>query len=598
MSRARVSALGAGVVVAVAAAGMLLTAAAGSSPGRPIKNNVLAHALGAPVGHSAADPKKAGAPLSGGVMTTLLEATTDVAAHGPTVQLNSTPTTEGCRNTYASSITPANVRVNQDCSFRRQAEEVVVANPTNPHNLIAGQNDSRIGFNHCGYDWSLNDGRSWGDQTPPFYGHIGLAGYTYDACSDPTVTFDRNGRAYAGGVLFQIFDCQSAVAVTASNFAGQFWHNPNGDPFTTNLGVVAEDYDCDIFHDKEFIVADASAASPKANNVYATWTRFDSATGNSPIYFSQSTNGGVTWSPGIEISGNNPAICTFGGAVPGACDQDQGSHPIVGPDGTIYVVFGNANTPLFGINQVAFVKCPANLNCALPASWSTPVKVGDLVGLHPIDFGPDGGVGCPTFRQCLPPNGYRVPEFTSMTASIDGSGRLYVSWADFRNGFVPPCDTLDMATAAPPCNNDVFYASSTDGGASWSSSRLVTPASNSQFGRTAQWQPWSDVTPGGKLIVGFYDRRFGNCEFTGCNDITVARVTNAASGSPSYSYQRITTSSMPNLIPANNPVQAGFLGDYMWVDVDNVNRAHIVWADTRGLNGTVEEDIYYATVTP
>jgi hypothetical protein len=50
---------------------------------------------------------------------------------------------------------------------------------------------------------------------------------------------------------------------------------------------------------------------------------------------------------------------------------------------------------------------------------------------------------------------------------------------------------------------------------------------------------------------------------------------------------------MPNLTPANNPVQAGFLGDYMWLAVDNRGRAHVVWADTRGLGGTVEEDIYY-----
>ena len=54
---------------------------------------------------------------------------------------------------------------------------------------------------------------------------------------------------------------------------------------------------------------------------------------------------------------------------------------------------------------------------------------------------------------------------------------------------------------------------------------------------------------------------------------------------------------MPNLTPANNPVQAGFLGDYMWVDVDQRNRAHIVWSDTRGRGGSVpEEDIYYARV--
>jgi hypothetical protein len=34
----------------------------------------------------------------------------------------------------------------------------------------------------------------------------------------------------------------------------------------------------------------------------------------------------------------------------------------------------------------------------------------------------------------------------------------------------------------------------------------------------------------------------------------------------------------------------------MWVAVDDHGRANVVWADTRGLNGTVEEDIYFARV--
>jgi hypothetical protein len=51
---------------------------------------------------------------------------------------------------------------------------------------------------------------------------------------------------------------------------------------------------------------------------------------------------------------------------------------------------------------------------------------------------------------------------------------------------------------------------------------------------------------------------------------------------------------MPNLVTANNPLEAGFLGDYMWVAVDGNGNPHVVWADTRGRNGTVEEDIYYA----
>ena len=69
--------------------------------------------------------------------------------------------------------------------------------------------------------------------------------------------------------------------------------------------------------------------------------------GNSPIYFSQSTDGGATWSAGIEISGAG-AMCTAFSNEANACDQDQGSHPIVGPDGTIYVAFGNGNTPALG----------------------------------------------------------------------------------------------------------------------------------------------------------------------------------------------------------------------------------------------------------
>ena len=262
-----------------------------------------------------------------------------------------------------------------------------------------------------------------------------------------------------------------------------------------------------IFHDKEFIVADSNAASPKKNNVYATWTRF-TAVSNSPINFSQSTDGGATWSPGVEISGTNAAICTIGGvASPDACDQDQGSHPIVGKDGTIYVVFGNANTPAFGVNQVLFVKCPAGER---------------LLGRRQLErAGEDQrprrhctrstsearSTGCPPGRQCLPPNGYRVPEFTSMSLSIDMSDNLYAVWSDFRNGG-PPCDTLDTATAAPPCDNDVFYAYSTDGGSSWSDAR-----EGKRRRASAQWQPWSDVRSDGKsLFIAYYDRSYGNCE--------------------------------------------------------------------------------------
>ena len=69
--------------------------------------------------------------------------------------------TVGCGTRNASH--ERNVRVNQDCTFRRQAEELIKANPADHGNLVAGQNDSRVGFNHCGFDFSFDGGvaRRW-----------------------------------------------------------------------------------------------------------------------------------------------------------------------------------------------------------------------------------------------------------------------------------------------------------------------------------------------------------------------------------------------------------------------------------------------------
>jgi len=589
------------LVLAVVAALVLAIPAPTQVSSAPIGNSVLARAVDIELG--LVEPGEKEQLVSSGAVYAALLATGELerraAAGKDPSKAFSRHGTQGCSNRFeGGGQGGSNVRVNQDCSLRRQAEEIVVVNPLDDDNLIAGQNDSRIGFNHCGYAWSFDGGKSWGDQTPPFWQFTLLDGHTADACSDPSATFDSKGNAYVTGVIFDVAATAfaNAIVVAKSNapIGGAFYHSPRVQPFQTYrdvpLGVVVNDNDATIFNDKELMVADANAGSPKHDNVYVTWTRFSG--GHSPIYFSQSTNGGDTWSAGIEIDGVNPSICTV--PVAGPCNDNQGSHPIVGPDGTIYVIFGNSNTPGLGLNQVAFVKCPAANNCASPASWTAPVRINSLIGTHPRQVGPNPVTGCPSGRRCLPPNGYRVPEFTSMSISIDDGGKLYAVWSDFRNGG-PPC-TSPNNTATPPCDNDVFYSFSTNSGATWSSEVNVAPAS--KFGKTAQWQPWSKVTKDGTLFVAYYDRSYGSCETTGCNDITLAKITNAASSSRSFKYTRLTTDSMPNLVVANNPIQAGFLGDYMWVDLDSQGRPLVVWADTRGLDGTVEEDIYFARPLP
>ena len=599
------------VAAAVALGSSLLVVTGPAATSREIANHALARAIGVEAGSVKANLKSP--QVSGGVAVSVLEATGAFARRANAAGRNSVPDlpsslgTQGCQNVFKGHGT-TNVRVNQDCSLRRQAEEVVASDPNNPRHLIAGQNDSRVGFNKCGYDWSFDGGRTWGDQIPPFYQFLMADGHTADACSDPTATFDSRGNAYVGGVLFDIASPVSAFVVAKSNagIGGAFYHTPQAGPFQeysdTPLGVVASDNDPNVFNDKEFVVADASASSPKRDNVYATWTRFHSFAGpvggDSPIFFSQSADGGATWSTGIEISGAG-AMCTdFSNETnANACDQDQGSHPIVGRDGTIYVAFGNGNTPTLGLNQHLMVRCPATADCTNPASWVAPSKIGDDFGMQPI--GPNAATACPAGRQCLPPNGYRLDDFVEGSISVDNAGKLYAVWADFRNGRGARA-TGDNAAggqaaiATPPCDNDVFYAFSTNHGATWSATINVTPAS--RIGRSAQWMPWSAVAPNGhNLFIAYYDRSHGRCEITGCNDITMATITRPATASAHVGYTRVTTASMPNLVVANNPVEAGFIGDYMWVSTDRNGHPSVAWADTRGLRGTVEEDIYYAT---
>src|SRR5439155_2189345 len=71
------------------------------------------------------------------------------------------------------------------------------------------------------------------------------------------------------------------------------------------------------------------------------------------------------------------------------------------------------------------------------------------------------------------------------------TGRLYVSFADNRNG------------TAADTNNDVFVTSSGNGGRSWSQPVNVTAGSVDD-----QIFPWLSVSPDGVVAVAYLDRRY------------------------------------------------------------------------------------------
>ena len=393
----------------------------------------------------------------------------------------------GCGQRNAGGEGFGNVRVNQDCTYRLQAEEGITVNPANPRNLVAGMNDERQGYNLGAFAYSFDSGKTWGDGPPPFYQKIndpsrelpttadpnshtitGQAGngFTYDGGSDPIVAMDREGRAYFGLVIFdRDLGNGSAVAVTQSPIGagGSFYYTP--DTFSRNF-IAVEDNDFTVAHDKPFIAVDINATGPNRDNVYVTWTvfRFDS-NGNflqSPIYGSMSTDHALTWSTPEQISGSSSTLCFFGNlfdhSLPAdSCNFDQGSDPKVLPNGDLEVIFNNGNTPPGNPNgQQLGVHCrptgsspagTAHLNCGAPA------KVGDdiLTGEPQCNFGRGP-------EECIPGSFVRTNDFPRVAVD-QGNGTLYATWQDFRNG-----------------EFDIQLSRSTDGGATWTTaSQPVNP---------------------------------------------------------------------------------------------------------------------------
>jgi hypothetical protein len=253
------------------------------------------------------------------------------SAPGLTSNLAIERTTVGCGERNPDG----NVRVNQDCTFRRQAEEKLVFNPIDPTNLLGGMNDSRVGFNQTGIAFSIDNGEHWGDLLPPFRQKLNdptadlptesdpnrntiLGGpgtlHTYDVASDPAPAFDSSGRGFYGAVAFDVASPAAMLFVTQSpkGAQGSFFLNITGRSF-----VVVEDNNPNVFHDKPFITADVFANSRNRDNVYATWTVFQFGCGPNggfcanPIFGSMSTDHGVTWSTPEEISGKSNMLLFF-----------------------------------------------------------------------------------------------------------------------------------------------------------------------------------------------------------------------------------------------------------------------------------------------
>jgi hypothetical protein len=237
------------------------------------------------------------------------------------------------------------------------------------------------GSSNIGWATSTDAGATWTNGFLP-----GTTGYStpngpYAAVSDPSVAFDAAHKVWLIASLpLNGSENGAGVVVSRSTDGGLTWASP----------VVVSSI---VGTDKDWIVCDNTPTSPYYGHCYV---EFDNNSKSDLILMSTSTDGGQTW--GAALSTANRAT-------------GLGGQPVVQPNGTVVVPINNANQT----SILAFISRNGG------ASWSRAGTV-SKVQFHPVA------------------GGMRASPLPS--AEIDAAGKVYVVWDDCR--FEASCSANDL----------------------------------------------------------------------------------------------------------------------------------------------------------
>ncbi len=316
------------------------------------------------------------------------------------------------------------------------SEVMVAIDPTDPNHLLGASKFFYIPASYLFYTGvfeSFDAGLTWSQVQPN-----GVENYALT--SDPVTTFDDQGNGYF-----------TLLTRGAGGYTGlDMLKKPVGGPW--ELPVTVDDT---TYTDKQWIIGDQDpqTISPYAGNLYMSWTSFGGpVTG---IVFSRSTDGNQTWSAPLSL----------------ASGDIQGSVPGVGPDGTVYVLYGR------GIFSTGSGTLEIRKSTNGGQSFGAAVIAANI---NPIPYYLPNNFGFPyTFRTPA-----SLPAFA--VSPVDGN--LYLAWADYRHG-----------------DADIYFTRSTNSGTTWDPQVRLNddPLGNGMD----QFQPQISVAPNGRVAVMWFDRR-------------------------------------------------------------------------------------------
>ena len=344
-------------------------------------------------------------------------------------------------------------------------EPSIAVDPTFPNRMAIGwrQFDTiASNFRQAGLGYSSDGGRNWtapGVLTPGTFR------------SDPVLDADAEGNFYYNSLTIEPdFSCD----VFTSFDGGSTW----GPPVSAYGG------------DKAWMAVDRFDG-PGDGNIYSAWSPWAGCCGDD--FFNRSADGGSSFeypiyvpgepSWGVTAVGPDGSVWIAGGSFPGiAVARSTDAQYGAGSD----ITFSTTAMVDLGGEQMAFVAASPNPEGLLGQIWiaadpsdpsaSAAVYVlasVDPPGTDPMDVhivrSTDGGTtwSAPVRVNDDPPGTEAWQWFGTM--SVAPNGRIDAVWADSRNdpgGYV----------------SQVYYSSSTDGGANWAAGQAVSPPFDPHLG--------------------------------------------------------------------------------------------------------------------
>jgi hypothetical protein len=329
-------------------------------------------------------------------------------------------------------IWSANVRANTDTTSNGQHEPSLAVNPANPNVVVIANKDYRdLNIKRVWIEASRDGGQTWPTQV-----HMPNLPATSSE-SDPVVMARDDGRIYVSCLTTG----NNGIFITWTDDDGVTWH-PSV-PIVQNQGSL---------QDKDWFAVDNNPSSPYYHRLYMAW-----APGG--VVSTYSSDGGVSWSAPQQIPNSGGASIEY-------------PYPVVAPNGDVFLFHmynWSARSP-----SPSTVKVVKSTNGGV--SWSQPVDVS-------IAYQPDS-----------PPRSgdvWRFYSIISAAADPSDSNRLYAAWTDDRNH-----DTNGV---------DVMYSASTNHGATWGP---ATRLSHDPTGVVRDHiTPMLDVSSDGRLHALWLDRR-------------------------------------------------------------------------------------------